>query len=80
MIDTNHAQSIERRVIAKLSWRILPLIFLSDMIAVMDRANISYASDLMITDPAGGDGQPFTEIALFTVRGGQIAEERYFYA
>lgn len=35
--------------------------------------------DLMITDPAGGDGQPFTEIALYTVRGGQIAEERYFY-
>jgi len=36
--------------------------------------------DLVITDPAGGDSQPFTEIALFTVRGGQIAEERYFYA
>ena len=38
------AQSIERRVIAKLSWRILPLIFLSYLVAVMDRANISYAS------------------------------------
>ena len=36
--------------------------------------------DLVITDPAGGGSQPFTEIALFTVRGGQIAEERYFYA
>ena len=36
--------------------------------------------DLVITDPAGGEGQPFTEIALYTVRGGQIAEERYFYA
>ena len=38
------AQSMERRVIAKLSWRILPLIFLSYLVAVMDRANISYAS------------------------------------
>ncbi len=36
--------------------------------------------DLVIPDPAGGDGQAFTEIALYTVRGGQIAEERYFYA
>ncbi len=38
------APSIERSVIAKLSWRILPLIFLSYLVAVMDRANISYAS------------------------------------
>ncbi len=36
--------------------------------------------DLVITDPAGGEGRPVTEIALYTVRGGQIAEERYFYA
>ena len=43
-IPATASQSIERRVIAKLSWRILPLIFLSYMIAVMDRANISYAS------------------------------------
>ena len=34
----------ERRIIAKLSWRILPLIFLSYLVAVMDRVNISYAS------------------------------------
>ena len=38
------ARAIERRLIAKLSWRILPLIFLSYLVAVMDRANISYAS------------------------------------
>ena len=44
MTEANHAQSLERRIIAKLSWRILPLIFLSYLIAVMDRANISYAS------------------------------------
>ena len=35
--------------------------------------------DLLLTDPASGDGQPFTEIAVYTVRCGQIAEERYFY-
>ena len=35
--------------------------------------------DLVITDPAGGACQPFTEIAIFTLRGGQIVEERYFY-
>lgn len=36
--------TLERRLIAKLSWRILPLIFVSYLVAVMDRANISYAS------------------------------------
>lgn len=35
--------------------------------------------DLVTVDPASGTRQPFTEIALYTVRGGQIAEERYFY-
>jgi SnoaL-like domain len=35
--------------------------------------------DMVIVEPASGRRQPFTEIALYTVRGGQIAEERYFY-
>lgn len=35
--------------------------------------------DLVIVDPASGSRQPFSEIALYTVRGGQIAEERHFY-
>ena len=35
--------------------------------------------DLVTLDPASGARQPFTEIALYTVRDGQIAEERYFY-
>ena len=34
MLEANLAQSVERRVIAKLSWRILPLIFLSYLVAV----------------------------------------------
>lgn len=35
--------------------------------------------DMMIAGPANGADQPFTEIAIFTVRNGQISEERYFY-
>lgn len=35
--------------------------------------------DLMLVDPASGKRRPFSEIALYTVRGGQIAEERHFY-
>jgi hypothetical protein len=35
--------------------------------------------DMVIVDPASGASQPCTEIALYTVRGGRIAEERYFY-
>lgn len=35
--------------------------------------------DLVIVDPASGRRQPLTEIALYTVRGGQIAEERHFF-
>jgi hypothetical protein len=35
--------------------------------------------DMVIVDRASGGATPFSEIALYTVRGGQIAEERYFY-
>ena len=35
--------------------------------------------DLVLVDPANGRRHPFSEIALYTVRGGQIAEERHFY-
>ena len=35
--------------------------------------------DLVIVDPASGGRQPFTEIALYTVREGRIAEERHFF-
>ena len=35
--------------------------------------------DMMIAGQTGGAGQPFTEIAIFTVRDGRISEERYFY-
>jgi SnoaL-like domain len=35
--------------------------------------------DMMIADPPSGADQPFTEIAIFTVRDGRISEERYFY-
>lgn len=35
--------------------------------------------DMVIVDRICGTRQPFTEIALYTVREGRIAEERYFY-
>lgn len=35
--------------------------------------------DLVIVEPTSGGRKPLTEIALYTVRSGQIAEERYFY-
>lgn len=35
--------------------------------------------DMMIEGQPSGADQPFTEIAIFTVRDGQISEERYFY-
>lgn len=35
--------------------------------------------DMVTVDPANGARQPIAEIILYTVRGGRIAEERYFY-
>ena len=35
--------------------------------------------DMAIVDRASGTAHPFTEIALYTVRNGQITEERYFH-
>jgi hypothetical protein len=35
--------------------------------------------DMMIAGRPSEADQPFTEIAVFTVRDGQISEERYFY-
>ena len=74
MTEANFAQSMERRVITKLSWRILPLIFLSYLIAVMDRANISYAS-VQMNDSLGfsaavsgfGAGVFFVGYSLFEI-------------
>ena len=35
--------------------------------------------DMQIVDRATGIRRPFSEIAIFTVRDGKIAEERFFY-
>lgn len=35
--------------------------------------------DMVIAGQPGGGGQPFTEIAIFTVHDGRITEERFFY-
>ena len=35
--------------------------------------------DLVIVDQVTGSRQPFSEIAVYTIRSGQIAEERHFF-
>ena len=35
--------------------------------------------DMMIVSPAGGAARPFTQIAVYTICGGHISEERHFY-
>lgn len=35
--------------------------------------------DMIIVNRVDGQSEPFAEIALYTVRDGEIAEERYFY-
>jgi len=44
------AQTIERRTIAKVSWRLLPLVALAYCIAYIDRSNISFAALTMNRD------------------------------
>ena len=43
-------QAIERRTIAKVSWRLLPLVALAYCISYIDRSNISFASLTMNKD------------------------------
>jgi ACS family tartrate transporter-like MFS transporter len=43
-------QAIERRTIAKISWRLLPLVALAYCIAYIDRSNISFAALTMNKD------------------------------
>ena len=44
MATAEATQAIERRTIAKVSWRLLPLIALAYCIAYIDRSNISFAA------------------------------------
>src|SRR3954447_8569395 len=44
------AQSVERRTIAKVSWRLLPLVAVAYCIAYIDRSNISVAALTMNKD------------------------------
>jgi MFS transporter, ACS family, tartrate transporter len=45
-----HKEPIERRTIAKVSWRLLPLVALAYCIAYIDRSNISFAALTMNKD------------------------------
>jgi ACS family tartrate transporter-like MFS transporter len=50
MASQQDLQSIERRTIAKISWRLLPLVALAYCIAYIDRSNISVAALTMNKD------------------------------
>jgi ACS family tartrate transporter-like MFS transporter len=50
MATAEATQAIERRTIAKVSWRLLPLVALAYCIAYIDRSNISVASLTMNKD------------------------------
>jgi MFS transporter, ACS family, tartrate transporter len=50
MAIVESAQTIERRTIAKVSWRLLPLVALAYCIAYIDRSNISFAALTMNKD------------------------------
>src|SRR5664280_219544 len=43
-------QTVERRTIAKVSWRLLPLVAVAYCIAYIDRSNISFAALTMNKD------------------------------
>ena len=44
------AAALERRVVSKVSWRLLPYLFLLYVIAYIDRINVGVARDVMSTD------------------------------
>jgi len=50
MATAQAMQAIERRTIAKVSWRLLPLVALAYCIAYIDRSNISFAALTMNKD------------------------------
>src|SRR6202045_4997387 len=50
MATSQKFQGIERRTIAKVSWRLLPLGALADCVAYIDRSNISVAALTMNKD------------------------------
>jgi ACS family tartrate transporter-like MFS transporter len=52
MATAETTQAIERRTIAKVSWRLLPLVALAYCIAYIDRSNISFAALTMNKDLA----------------------------
>jgi len=50
MATAQGTSAIERRTIAKVSWRLLPLVALAYCIAYIDRSNISFAALTMNKD------------------------------
>lgn len=59
------ADDIERRVLRKLSWRLLPLLFLCFMAAFIDRVNVSFAKLAMLPDLGLTEAQYATGAGIF---------------
>ena len=57
----NHTPGLQERIVSKLTWRLLPFLFLLYIIAYLDRTNVSFAAlqmqaQLGISDRAYGLG------------------------
>jgi len=57
----NHSPGLQERIVSKLTWRLLPFLFLLYVIAYLDRTNVSFAAlqmraQLGISDRAYGLG------------------------
>src|SRR5687767_769681 len=68
MVTTTAA--LERRVYAKVSWRLMPLLFVCYVLAYLDRVNVGFAklqmqSDLGFSDTAYGLGAGIFFIGYF---------------
>jgi ACS family tartrate transporter-like MFS transporter len=66
----SQAPSLERRVVSKVSWRLLPYLFLLYVVAYLDRINVGVAGlqitrDLPISDQALGFGMGLFFIGYF---------------
>jgi MFS transporter, ACS family, tartrate transporter len=80
-MDNRFTPELQRRTILKVSWRLLPLIVLSYLIAYIDRTNVAFAS-LTMNEDVGlspfiyglGAGIFFIGYALFEVPSNMVLE------
>ncbi len=81
-MDATHSPEFQRQTVLKVSWRLLPLIIISYMMAYIDRVNISFAALTMNKDLGisayvygWGAGIFFLGYALFEVPSNMILDK-----